>query len=313
MGTDEARLKIIVDVIKNIDCSTPEKKQQELDRITNQYHTGERVGRLDTTDFAILSAILNFMNYETATGKKALVISFMELALKVFTGESSLSLKKCNNFFNHLLKLSKMSIAYTELDGNGAPVFAEQRDFFKLSYTILGTFATRSKSTELQTKNFELDITGEGNIPNIESLTKDHYNHMTLRLTLGEYLKSQYITQLTSGISTMVYQSLPSSKAKVLVKLFIEERFKIIPVLTSRITMKYIETHVRVASGEVKRLKKDIVEILEFLKTNHMVIDDYTVNRGSFDITYLEFTDHERAVYGYEEIVKDPYFLADTQ
>lgn len=302
IANNGGQLKITVDVIRNVDCSTDEKKQIALKKITDEYRSGERVGRLDTTDFSILSAILNFMNHEIITGKKPLLVSFTELALKVFNGESSISLKKCNSFFNHLLKLSKMSIAFTELDANGIPVASEQHDFFKFKYSISGTFASRAENLSPLPRNAELDLSGEANIPNIDALNKDHYNHMTLQLIPGEYLRSQYISQLSTGISTIVYQSLPSPKAKVLVKLFLEDRFRTMPTLTSRITMKYIETQVRVASGEIRRLKNDIIEILAFLKEKQMIVDDYTVNRGSFDITYLAFTDHEKAIYGYEEL-----------
>jgi len=226
----------------------------------------------------------------------------MELALKVYSNETSISLKKCNSFFNHILKLSKMSIDYMETDENGIPFTGGMREFFTLkNYYISDSFSSSSKVSTLKAVQKEIDITGEGGLINTGSLTKDHFNHMILQLEPGDYLRSQYISHRTSAISTVIYQSLPSPKSKVLVKLFIEDRFRNMPSLNSRLTMLFIRTQVRVASGEITRLKKDIKDTLEYLKSNNMIIADYVENRNSFDITYLSFSEHEKMIYDYQE------------
>jgi len=303
------QVKIIVDIIRNLDCSTPEKKTECIDKIRKQYESGERVGRLDTTDYTILAVLLNLMNYEIVTGKKDFTVSFIELALRVYSDETSISLKKCNAFFERLVKLSKMSLSFAEMDESGVSITGGIRDFFTLKRYFISSFSSGGKEDFYVPKSLEYDLTGEASILNTSNFTKDHYNHMTLLIEPGEYLKSQYISHLSVDISTKVYQSLPSSKAKVLIKILIEDRLRNLDTLTSRLSMIFLQTQIRVASGAVKRLKQEIVDILYFLKTNSILIKDYKVNRTSFDIYYLNLSYHEKLIYGYEP----PILLEDKK
>lgn len=297
-ANDDTKVKIIVDVIHNIDCSTPEKRDLAIRKISDEYKNGERVGHLDATDFSIITAVFNNMTFEIATGKDDLILTFTELSSDVYGSDYKMSLKRCTDLFKRLLKLNKMSITSSMQDENGVPIYGAAVNFFTFQYSITGTYKAK-KSGQLTPSHLkaELDLSGEANISNINLLTKDHYNNMVLVISPSEYMRNQWQSGIHTAISSQLYQQITSQKGKLFLQILQKERLRIYPETFSRITMIYIRTQIRVDSNDYRRLKKDLALELENLKQENLLIDDYSINRSSIDITFKPFSDPEKIMF----------------
>lgn len=305
----EPQLRIIIDVIHNVDCSTPAKRNKELLQLKNDYINGKKIGHLDAMDFSIITAILNNMTYDIAVGRSDLIMTFNELAYDIIADDSKLTVKRCDDIFQRLLKIQKMNLVYYEHDKNGIPTMGEGLDFFKFKYVISGDYfkkGDRSRNNSSITISKTLDLSGEANITNIENLTKPHYNNMILQFTPSEYLKKQWITGTHTLISSRTYKQVTSQKGKLLLPILQQERLKIYPCLETNLSLMFIKMQIRTSSGHDGRFKKEIISELENLKESGIIIKDYTVNRSSFDIEFNPFNAEEKLMFKIHDTMAPP-------
>lgn len=303
-----AELRYIVEIIDNLDCSTSEKKEHEIARIRNEYLTQKRVGHLDSTDFAIYTAILNNMTYDIATGKSDLIITFMELAHDVYGSESSISLKKCTSLFKRLQKLQDMRISSSLQDENKVPIHSSVVTFFTFEHGVYGDFATKgsrskskslseSKMSSVDFKFAEIDMSGNAIISNVELLTKSHYNNMILKITPSDYMKSEWQQGIHSSISSSAYQNITSQKGKMLLQLLQKERLKAYPAVSVNINCMDLLAQIKISSGTERRFKNEVIQELDNFKELGIVVDDYSLTRNTFHIIFIPLSEKEKIMF----------------
>lgn len=293
--SDSGNVRIIVDIIHNVDCSSQSKALEEIDKVKKAYRTGRRISHLDALDHSIITALINNMNFPIATGRENILITFPELAKDVYGSDMTLTLKRSKQLFLRLLKLQKMNISFSERNAEGIPIYGRGIDFFNFEYTVSRNFD--SDTTEIivpSTK--DIDISGNAEIANVELLTKDHYNNMLLSITPSEYLRSQWLNGIHT-MSTKSYKAIPSQKGKLLYQLLQEERLKIHPANQAKITLMFLKSKIRITTGTETRFKADIAQELSNLVENHILVSGFKTNRTSFDITFLPLDANERILY----------------
>ena len=294
--SDTGTVRIIVDIIHNVDCSSKSKAATEIERIKSAYQSGARISHLDALDHSIITALINNINFSIATGRENILITFPELAKDVYGSNSPLTLKKSKQLFTRLQKLQKMNISFSEQNTEGIPIYGRGIDFFNFEYSVSNSFSKDCVPSPVSTTK-DIDISGNADIANIDLLVKDHYNNMLLSITPSEYLRSQWLNGMHTVMSTKAYKSISSQKGKLLYQLLLEERLKIYPQEQAKLTLMYLKSRIRITSGTETRFKNDIKQELSNLITNRILVKDFKVSRTSFDITFLPLDDNERILY----------------
>lgn len=290
-------VRIIVDIIHNVDCTSQSKKEYEIAKIKEAYRSGRRISHLDTLDHSIITALINNINFSIAAGRENILITFSELAKDVYGTDITLTLKRSKQLFNRLLKLQKMNISFSERNSEGVPIYGRGIDFFNFEYTVAGDFNTgNTQMIAASSLTKDIDISGNADISNTDLLVKDHYNNMLLSITPSEYLRGQWLNGIHT-MSTKAYKSIQSQKGKLLYQLLQEERLKIYPINQAKITIMFLKSKIRITSGTESRFKADIVQELSNLVTNHILVSDFKINRTSFDINFLPIDANERILY----------------
>lgn len=302
-----AELKFIIEVIDNLDCSTPEKKVAEIERIKAEYLTQKRVGHLDATDFAIYTALLNHLNYDIVTGKSDLIIYFLDLAKYVYGKDVSISLKKCRDLFKRLQKLQEMKISSSLQDSNNVPIQSSVVNFFTFSYNILMDSvdsSTDSRATGLanvsdltDVKLMEIDLSGNATISNIDMLTKSHFCKMVLKISPSDYMKNEWQQDINSMISSDLYQKVTSQKGRMLLHILQKERLKAYPDVNVKMNNLDLLTQIRITSGTESRFKREVVAEFEYFKQENILIEDFSVKRGVYFIRFTPLTEKEKVMY----------------
>lgn len=244
---------------------------------------------LDTNDLQLLTLICSNITADTINDD-VVEISLNQICHQFYRKEN-VRTKARKEVLNHIERLAKYTLqAEQYADGMYEKLVLH---FFDVHYRI----PAEKNSGERDIDQEMADFLSESELG--KSLDFD-LSKAVIQFSLGKTIKDAWKEEKMSQIYSKLYHLIDVQEPKAKTMLFIleNERMKIYPELELKsLPYKFFTDKLRFSNMPPNKIKAEIDKILQLIKEQGILIDNYSMGALSIDLEFLPFSKTEKLVY----------------
>lgn len=254
---------------------------------------------LDALDQSVfINVYSSFSVGDLTEGKKTQ--SLQDIVRSVFGGKNKLRRENYISVLQSLRKMARYKLELKETNSQGNIVSSKTVSFWDLEI----------KSGENSDPDTHIDVSI------VDGYSKEGFEELTKNLeSIKDFsvidigIEPSYFvrTELKSAmneknikiLTSMLDEELPIKDRKML-EYLIEVRNTVYPSVNTSIAYDVFVSKLRLSEPKKKRVKEQIQTSINNLKEHRILIDDYTMNEYSADLTFIPINDVEKRMYKLE-------------